>query len=140
MNETGHSDTLTEGIRVRVAAEFLPSQSEPTERRYAFVYRVVLENEGELPAKLMARHWIITDAEGEVREVKGPGVVGKMPDLAPGERFEYMSGSELRTPWGTMEGSYDLLREDGERFQAQIGRFFLAESTAPIEALDETGV
>ena len=125
---------------MRVAAEYLPSQSEPGERRFAFVYRVVLENEGEASAKLMARHWIITDAEGEIRHVKGPGVVGKMPDLEPGERFEYMSGSELKTAWGTMEGSYQMLREGGERFEAQIGRFFLADSTAPIEALDESGV
>ncbi len=136
MTETGHSDVLTEGIRVRVAAEYLSSQSDPDRDEYAFVYRVMLDNEGDQAAKLLARHWIITDAHGEVRHVRGPGVVGKQPELLPGEGFEYMSGCELATAWGTMEGTFEMRRPDGAAFQVRIGRFFLAESTAPIESLD----
>lgn len=131
-NESGHSETVTDGIRVRVGAQFVPDQSDPDRRHFVFAYRVVLRNEGERRAKLVSRHWIIRDANNDVREVRGPGVVGKYPDLAPGESFEYVSGCPLATSWGTMEGSYQMQREDGGTFDVHIGRFFLAPNTAPI--------
>ena len=136
MAETGHSDVTTEGIRVRVAAEFLPEESDAEAKRFAFVYRVVIDNVGVESAKLLARHWIVTDALGETRHVRGPGVVGQQPDLEPGASFEYKSGCELPTAWGTMEGRYLMLRPSGEQFGVEIGRFFLAERTAPMAALD----
>jgi ApaG protein len=132
----GHSDTTTQGIRIRVGAEYQADQSDPDHRRYAYAYRVVIENVGERPAKLVSRHWVIRDARGETREVRGPGVVGQQPELAPGARFEYTSGCPLPTEWGTMEGSYLMQRSDGELFDACIGRFFLAPNVAPISALD----
>jgi len=122
----GHSDTTTEGIRVRVGAQYRPDQSDPDRRHYVYAYRVVLTNQGERPAKLLSRHWIIRDANNELREVRGQGVVGEQPRLEPGESFQYVSGCPLGTSWGTMEGSYEMQREDGETFRARIGRFFLA--------------
>lgn len=136
--ESGHSDTLTDGIRIRVAAEFLPDQSDPDRNHFLYAYRVVIENVGDLRARLLARHWVIRDANGDVREVKGPGVIGEHPDLAPGESFEYMSACPLATTWGTMEGSYRMCREDEVEFEAQIGRFFLARNTAPLAHLTDS--
>jgi ApaG protein len=124
------SDTVTEGIRVQAAAQYMPSESNPSDRQYIYAYRIILSNEGTRRAKLKSRHWIILDADNHREDVRGPGVVGKTPDLAPGERFEYMSGCPLRTSWGTMEGSYIFERESGEQFEALIGRFFLVP-TAP---------
>lgn len=132
MRQTGHSDCITEGIRVQVGATFLPLQSAPELGRYYFAYRVIITNTGDRSARLLSRLWRITDAENVVREVQGPGVVGEHPLLQPGERFEYMSGSPLTTSWGTMEGHFLWEREDGEPFQVEIGRFFLAENTAPL--------
>ncbi|MBC8327688.1 MAG: Co2+/Mg2+ efflux protein ApaG [Planctomycetes bacterium] len=134
-DQTGHSDVVTEGIRVRVGAQYLPDQSDPSLGRYSFVYRVVISNEGDRWAKLRARHWVIRDADNELEEVRGPGVVGYQPEIAPGESFDYVSGCPLRTPWGTMEGSFEMVREDGSRFQAQVGRFFLAPTVAPISKM-----
>jgi len=135
--QTGHSDQTTDGIRVRVAAQYLPERSAPDSGVYFFVYRVRLDNEGERSAQLMSRYWRITDANGEIEEVRGPGVVGDQPVLEPGGSYEYMSGSSLETEWGTMEGHYDFVREEGEQpFKVGIGRFFLALSTAPITAQD----
>ena len=134
--QTGHSDTTTDGIRVRVASQFLPERSDPDRGLHFFVYRVQLTNEGEQPARLLSRRWLITDANGETEEVQGPGVVGDQPHLDPGEEYEYMSGCPLETEWGTMEGSYEFERDGGERFEVAIGRFFLALGTAPISALD----
>lgn len=131
--ETGHSDLTTEGIRVRVAAQFLPEDSDPALGHFAYQYQVVIENVGDRRAQLRSRHWIIRDANGEPVEVRGPGVVGEYPELAPGERFVYTSGCPLRTEWGTMEGTYRMAREDGTEFDVQIGRFFLAPTVAPIE-------
>ena len=133
--ESGHSDVTTQGIRVRVAAQYLPEQSDPERRQFNYVYRVILTNVGERKAKLLSRHWIIRDAHNERREVRGPGVVGQYPELEPGESFEYMSGCPLPTEWGTMEGTYRMRREDGEEFDIAIGRFFLAPSAAPINAI-----
>lgn len=124
------SDTATHGIRVQAAAQFLPDESDPDEKRFLYVYRIRIQNEGTSRAKLRSRHWIILDADNQREDVRGPGVVGKTPDLAPGESFEYMSSCPLRTAWGTMEGAYTFARPDGETFEVEIGRFFLVP-TAP---------
>lgn len=132
---TGHSDVTTEGIRVRVGAQYLEERSNPDARQFTFAYRVVITNVGERPAQLLSRHWVLLDGDGERRDVRGEGVVGEQPRLAPGESFEYVSGSSMPTEWGTMEGTYQFIREDGELFDVQIGRFFLAPTTAPLAAL-----
>jgi ApaG protein len=119
------SDTLTDGIRIQAAAQFMPKDSNPDQKQYIFAYRITITNEGEEPAKLLSRHWIIIDADNHREEVRGEGVVGKQPEIQPGEKFEYTSGCPLRTPWGTMEGTYQMERADKKRFRAQIGRFFL---------------
>ena len=134
--ESGHSDVTTDGIRVRVAAQYLPERSSPEHDQYFFVYRVRLSNVGEEWGKLRSRCWLITDANGKTNKVEGPGVVGEFPELSPGAQFEYMSGSPLTTEWGTMEGHFIFERKDGERFQVAVGRFFLAMNTAPIMSQD----
>jgi ApaG protein len=103
---------------------------------FVYQYKVVIENVGTERARLISRHWIVRDAHGETREVKGPGVVGEHPDLAPGEQFEYVSGCHLVTEWGTMEGTYRMRRPDGSEFEAEIGRFFLAPNAAPITSME----
>lgn len=128
----GHSNTLTHSIRVQVAAQYMSEHSDPDRRRYVFAYRVILTNEGSLRAKLLSRHWLIRDADGNLEEVRGPGVVGEHPDLAPGEQFSYVSWCPLTTHWGTMEGSYRMILETGEIADVRIGQFFLAESVDPI--------
>jgi len=138
--ESGHSDTITEGIRVRVAAQFVEAQSDPERRHWVFAYRVVISNEGDVPAKLISRHWLIRDANNDVQEVRGPGVVGENPNLGAGEDFEYMSGCPLPTEWGTMEGSFRMRHPDGEEFDALVGRFFLAPNTAPIASMEDSSV
>ncbi len=130
--ETGHSDTTTQGIRVRVAAQLQQEESDPARSYYLYSYRVVISNEGTESARLLRRHWIVRDAVGDTREVEGPGVVGEYPDLAPGQSCEYVSQCPLRTEWGTMEGSYRMRRPDGSEFDARIGLFFLAPNVAPI--------
>ena len=135
VQQTGHSDATTRGIRIRVGAMYLPEQSDRQIGRYLFAYRVLISNEGDYPAKLIARHWIIRDADNEVEEVRGPGVVGEQPHLKPGDLFEYSSGCPLTTTWGTMEGSYTMELEDGSTFEAEIGRFFLAPNTGPLGIL-----
>jgi ApaG protein len=132
--ETGHSDVTTLGIRVRVAAEFLPEESDPDANVWVFLYRVVISNQSERTMKLLARHWIIRDANGERRDVRGPGVVGEKPEIQPGGVYEYHSSCPLTTAWGTMEGSYSCVWVDGEAFDVRVGRFFLAQNTAPIAA------
>jgi len=134
--ETGHSDTVTQGVRVQVAAQFIPAQSDADQAQYVFAYRVAISNEGDQQARLLARHWIVRDANNERRDVRGPGVVGAHPDLAPGERFEYVSGCVLATSWGTMEGTYRMVRADGSTFDAAIGRFFLAPNVAPVSIVN----
>jgi ApaG protein len=125
-NQTPVSSAVTEGIRVEVKAVYVPEQSAPRARRYVFAYTVNISNEGTLPAQLRSRHWIITDGNGKVEEVKGPGVVGQQPSLRPGERFEYTSGCVLTTPRGEMRGTYQMDRPDGSRFDAQVAPFALA--------------
>jgi ApaG protein len=134
--QTGHSDVTTEGIRVRVGAQFLPDQSSPESQRFAYAYRVRIDNVGDRTAQLLRRHWVILDSDNGRREVKGEGVVGEQPVLAPGESFEYVSGATLATEWGTMEGHYRMVREDGTQFDAEVGRFFLTPTVAPLTALD----
>jgi ApaG protein len=136
MTKSGHSDTTTEGIRVRVGAQFVPEQSDPERKHWVYAYRVVITNLGQQRCKLLSRHWVIRDANNDRRDVRGPGVVGEQPDLEPGKSFEYMSGCPLATEWGTMEGSYRMRRADGTEFEARIGRFFLARTTAPITSTD----
>jgi len=113
-------------IDVRAVAQYVPEQSDPDEDRYVFAYRIVIANRGTVPAQLVSRHWIITDGEGKVQEVRGVGVVGEQPNLAPGESFEYTSGSVLETPVGSMHGSYQMVAADGHHFEATISPFSLA--------------
>ena len=120
------SDTVTEGVRVGATAFYLPDQSEPENRKYLFGYTIVVSNEGTAPAKLVSRRWLIIDADGRREEVQGPGVVGQTPRLEPGQAFKYQSLCPLRTKWGTMEGTYEMRRDDGQTFDARIGRFYLA--------------
>ncbi|HEY1904497.1 MAG TPA: Co2+/Mg2+ efflux protein ApaG [Myxococcaceae bacterium] len=119
------SSTVTEGIKVTVRPSFWPERSSPETGQFAFAYAVQIANVGDAPAQLKSRHWIITDANGQVEEVRGAGVVGETPSLAPGERFEYRSWAMLKTPFGTMRGSYTFVRPDGSSFDARIGEFAL---------------
>lgn len=119
------SDTVTQGIRVRVRPAYMPQHSSPDERRFVFSYRVEIVNQSERTAQLLRRHWVIVDAEGEREEVKGEGVVGQQPRLAPGESHEYSSFCPLQTRWGTMEGSFTFQDEAGEEFPVRAARFYL---------------
>ncbi len=120
------SETVTEGIRVRVVPTYLPDQSDPERSQYIFTYRIHIKNEGPVAAKLLSRHWTITDAEGARQDVKGEGVVGEQPRIAPGKTYEYESFCPLETRWGTMEGIFVMEREDGVVFDARVSRFYLA--------------
>jgi ApaG protein len=117
------STAVTQGIRVTVKSAFRPDRSEPS--RYLFSYTVRLRNEGDTPAHLLARHWVITDANGERQEVVGDGVVGQQPHLEPGQEFEYTSFCVLETPHGSMHGTYRMERPDGTSFDATIAPFAL---------------
>ena len=118
-----HSDYALE---ISVATQFLDEQSDPDGERYVFAYTIRIRNLGRLPAQLLDRHWLITDGNGKVEEVRGEGVVGEQPWLRPGESFEYTSGAVLTTRVGTMHGEYELLADDGTRFEAAIPAFTLA--------------
>lgn len=111
---------------IDVDTRFLDDQSAPEEDRYVFAYTIHIRNQGKLPARLLGRHWLITDGNGKVKEVVGEGVVGEQPWLRPGEGFEYTSGAVLETDIGTMRGSYDVLADDGTRFAAPIPAFTLS--------------
>lgn len=111
---------------VSVSPRFLPDQSDPESEHYLFAYTIRIVNSGEVPAQLMSRHWIITDANQHVEEVRGPGVVGEQPRLAPGEAFEYTSGCPLPTPFGSMRGTYQCVAEDGTAFEVPIPEFLLS--------------
>ena len=117
---------MSHGIRIEVRTAYLADQSAPAARRYAFSYTITIANQGTASAKLMTRHWIITNAEGAVQEVRGDGVVGHQPHLEPGQSFEYTSGCVLDTPQGTMQGSYQMVRDNGGQFDAEIEPFLLA--------------
>ena len=113
-------------FHIDVATRYLDEQSEPDQDRYVFAYTVHIRNNGSVPARLLGRHWIITDANGHVQEVNGEGVVGEQPWLRPGEDFSYTSGAVLETHLGTMQGSYEMIADDGTRFQAPIPAFTLS--------------
>ena len=121
------SDAVTRGVRVQVKSAYLEERSSPAEGQFFFVYHVRIANEGEETVQLVSRHWIITDGDGRQEQVKGPGVVGEQPVLEPGQSFEYTSGCPLRTPHGSMHGSYQMVTTDGERFDAEIAPFALGE-------------
>lgn len=120
------SETITRGIRIRVAPSYVPEQSSPDEERYLFAYHITIENQGQEAVRLISRHWIITDGDGDTSEVEGLGVVGAQPHLAPGEIFEYTSACPLPTPVGTMQGSYRMVTDGGDEFEAMINPFTLA--------------
>lgn len=113
-------------VSVEVETAYLEDQSEPREHRFVFGYTITIRNDGKVPAKLLTRHWIITDANGRRQEVRGDGVVGEQPHLKPGQGFRYSSGAVLETPVGAMQGTYQLIGDDGERFEAPIPAFRLA--------------
>jgi ApaG protein len=113
-------------ISVSVNTAYLEEQSDPASDRYVFAYTVTIANAGNVAAQLISRHWIITDAENVIQEVKGLGVVGEQPLLRPGESFEYTSGTAMATPVGTMRGSYQMVAEDGNKFDAEIPQFTLS--------------
>lgn len=113
-------------IEVDVATHYIPEQSVPEKQRFVFAYTIRIRNSGSQPAKLLGRHWVITDANGKVEEVVGEGVVGKQPYLKPGEEFEYTSGAIIETPVGTMQGAYHMVANDGSKFKANIPRFTLS--------------
>ena len=120
MSESPHK------IRVDVDTSYLEDQSDPKSRRYVFSYTITIRNEGAVPARLLTRHWIITDSNGKVQEVRGEGVVGEQPYLKPGQGFRYSSGAVLETPVGAMQGSYQMVTDEGEQFDAPIAAFRLA--------------
>jgi len=132
---SGHSNEITGGIRIRVAAQFVPEQSDTDNGLHFFVYRILMSNEGEEWAQLISRRWVITDSFGEKEVVEGPGVVGEYPALDPGDKYSYISFCPMKTSWGTMEGEYIFSRTGGEEFKVQIGRFYLARTTSPISAM-----
>lgn len=116
----------TAQLTCHVVAQYLPAQSKPTQGLYAFAYNVTIRNTGSVPAQVIARHWVIVDADGERLEVKGLGVVGQQPLLQPGEEYTYASGTHLATATGTMHGTYLCVTEEGEPFRATIPEFVLS--------------
>ncbi|MCM2336807.1 MAG: Co2+/Mg2+ efflux protein ApaG [Pseudomonas sp.] len=113
-------------VDVEVATRYLDDQSEPEQDRFVFAYTIRIRNRGDVPARLLTRHWRITDANGQVQEVEGDGVVGEQPRLEPGEHFEYTSGAVLETALGTMQGRYGMVADDGTHFDAPIPAFTLS--------------
>jgi ApaG protein len=113
-------------IAIQVVTRFLDEQSVPDDNRFVFAYTITIRNSGRMPARLLTRHWIITDANGKVQEVRGDGVVGEQPWMRPGENFEYTSGAVLETAVGVMQGSYQMLADDGTHFDAPIPPFTLS--------------
>jgi len=121
------SDTTTRGVRIVVRPRFIPEQSDPDNSQWLFAYHITISNNGQQTVQLISRHWVITNGEGKVEEVRGPGVVGYQPVLKPGEEFEYTSGCPLTTPVGTMHGEFNMVVQgSGEKFDAKIEPFRLA--------------
>jgi ApaG protein len=120
---------LSQSYKIAVSSEasYISSQSDPLANKFVFAYTITISNLGNLSARLIDRHWIITDSTGKIEEVKGKGVIGETPDLKPGESFQYTSGSMLETPTGSMEGSYGMKAEDGTMFKASIPLFTLSK-------------
>ena len=116
-------------INVEVTPNYIEEQSNPDQDHYVFSYTVTITNNGKVPARLLTRHWIITDGLGDIQEVKGDGVVGEQPYLKPGEGFQYTSGTMMKTPSGSMAGSYQMIAEDGFHFEADIPEFYLLAPT-----------
>jgi ApaG protein len=113
-------------IRVEVETSYIEEQSDPRDKRFVFSCTITIRNEGRVPARLLTRHWIVTDANGNVKETRGDGVVGEQPYLKPGQGFRYSTGAVIETPVGTMQGSYQMVADDGQQFDAQIAPFRLA--------------
>ncbi|HEY6621327.1 MAG TPA: Co2+/Mg2+ efflux protein ApaG [Steroidobacteraceae bacterium] len=113
-------------IRVEVETSYIEEQSDPRDKRFVFSCTITIRNEGHVPARLLTRHWIVTDANGNVKETRGDGVVGEQPYLKPGQGFRYSTGAVIETPVGTMQGSYQMVADDGEQFDAPIAPFRLA--------------
>lgn len=120
------SDKKHYEITVRTRTQYLPDQSDEDNERYVFSYTITISNTGNVPAQLISRHWVITDASDQVQEVRGMGVVGEQPFLRPGESFEYTSGTSIATAVGTMRGSYQMIADDGTHFDATIPEFTLS--------------
>ncbi|RMG38396.1 MAG: Co2+/Mg2+ efflux protein ApaG [Gammaproteobacteria bacterium] len=118
--------TDTPEIAIEVETRYVEDQSQPGADRYVFAYTITISNTGKAPARLLNRHWVITDANGKVQEVRGEGVVGEQPHIQPGEYFQYTSGAVIETPVGTMEGEYEMITDDGRTFLAPIPRFTLS--------------
>lgn len=125
-----HSEATTNGIRVRVHSRYVPERSDPEQNEWFFIYTVEIANLGTAPAQLLSRHWIITDAEGQVQDVRGPGVVGEQPRLESGQSFTYTSACPLNTQFGTMHGTYQMVTDGGGPFDAKIAPFSLGEPNA----------
>jgi ApaG protein len=121
----GTSEAETQGVRVEVRCAYMPEESSPQHGRYMFTYQVLITNVGTTPAQLISRHWIITDGGGSERHVRGPGVVGQQPRLEPGQAHAYQSFCPLTTPSGSMRGTFQMLRDDGSQFDAEVGAFSL---------------
>jgi ApaG protein len=121
------SEAVTRGVRVQVYSQYDAERSEPAKNQWFFLYTITILNEGTETVQLLTRHWIITDGNGKVEEVRGPGVVGKQPTLKTGESFEYTSGCPLTTPFGLMEGTYQMVGANGEKFDVKIAPFTLSE-------------
>lgn len=119
-------NSADQDIDISVQTQYLQEQSDPDNDRYAFAYTIGIENRGAEPIKLVSRHWIITDDNDQIEEVRGPGVVGLQPMIEPGQKFVYTSGAILTTQFGTMQGSYEMLKPDGSRFDAEIPAFLLS--------------
>jgi len=143
MTNLPHSDTTTDGIRIYAAAEFMPQEVLPHDfrdpsdegdapRSFVFRYKITMTNNGDERARLLSRHWVIVDGDGNSEEVRGRGVVGEYPSLGVGESYSYVSYCPLPTSWGTMEGSYTFERDDGSRFAVAIDRFFLVPTAPPL--------
>lgn len=116
----------THKIHVEVSPAYIKEQSDPSNNHYVFSYTVTIRNDGDQPARLLTRHWVITDGDGQVQEVRGEGVIGEQPHLQPGEGFQYTSGTFMNTPVGTMQGSYQMITDDGKKFDAEIPSFTLS--------------
>ena len=121
------SEAVTNNVRVEVESQYVPERSQPFQKEWLFHYTVRITNEGDDTVQLVSRHWIVTDATGHTQEVKGPGVVGEQPVLAPGESFQYTSTSSLTTSTGVMRGTYQMVSEDGGHFDVEIAPFALHE-------------
>jgi ApaG protein len=121
------SEATTKNIKVQVKSQYDPSRSNPNQNEWFFLYTVRITNEGSDTVQLMSRHWVITDGMGKVQEVRGPGVVGNQPVLAPGESFEYTSGCPLTVPFGSMQGTYQMVNDRQEQFDIEIAPFVLME-------------